>query len=343
MIHENVPVIGICGWSESGKTTLIEAVTRNLVPQGLRIAVIKHDVHGLEVDRPGKDSDRFFTAGADVVLTDPAQSFFRSHLTDKSQLADILTLLSPFHDLIFVEGHKTTPVPNKVWLLKDADDSCPAESTGVTLELKPDDDRIGTVGDLANSVLEKALRATPLYAGILIGGQSGRMGQPKQLIAASGGTWLERTVEIVRPCVKDVILLGNGTAPTALSGMVRLPDVPSRNGPVSGMLSAMRWSPFASWLFLACDLPKISKRSIEWLLATRRPGIWATIPTSTEGNHLEPLFAHYDFRAGHLLETCDRPSDLARLEKIATPTPPTDIAEEWTNVNTPDDLMKLDG
>jgi molybdenum cofactor guanylyltransferase len=343
MIQENVPVIGICGLSGSGKTTLIEAVTRNLLSQGLKIAVIKHDVHGMEVDRPGKDSDRFFKSGADVVLTDPGQSLFRSHLTDKTRLADILTLLAPFHDLILVEGHKSTPLPNKIWLLKDAGDSCPPEATGVTLKLKPDDDRAGIIGDLVNSVLEKALRATPLYAGILVGGQSGRMGQPKQLIAASGRTWLEQMVEVVQPFVKDVVLLGKGTLPATLGGITSLPDVPSRSGPIAGMLSALRWNPFASWLFLACDLPKVSRQSVAWLLATRKPGIWATIPKSPAGDHMEPLFAHYDFRAGHLLETCDSPSDLARLEEVATPTPPATIAEAWTNVNTPDDLKKLDG
>jgi molybdopterin-guanine dinucleotide biosynthesis protein MobB len=341
MIQVSIPVIGICGLSESGKTSLIEAVTRNLVKQGLRVAVIKHDVHGMEVDRPGKDSDRLFKSGADVVLTDPGQSFFRSHLTDKTRLADILTLLAPFHDLILVEGHKSTPVPNKVWLLKDAGDRCPAEATGVTRELKPDEDRVGIVGELANAVLQKALCATPLYAGILIGGQSGRMGRPKQLIAASGRTWLEQMVEVVQPFVKDVVLLGKGTLPTTLGGITSLPDVPARSGPIAGMLSALRWNPFASWLFLACDMPKISRQSVAWLLATRKPGVWATIPKSPEGDHMEPLFAHYDFRAGHLLETCDRPSDLASLEKVATPTPPADIEEAWTNVNTPDDLKKL--
>ena len=63
-----LPVFGVCGWSGSGKTTLIEAVLPKLLARNLKVAVVKHDVHAIDVDRPGKDSDRFFQAGADVYL-----------------------------------------------------------------------------------------------------------------------------------------------------------------------------------------------------------------------------------------------------------------------------------
>ena len=59
---EGLPVLGVCGWSGSGKTTLIEAILPAFRAKGLKIAVIKHDVHGLDIDRPGKDSDRLFRA-----------------------------------------------------------------------------------------------------------------------------------------------------------------------------------------------------------------------------------------------------------------------------------------
>ena len=66
------PVIGFSAYSGTGKTTLMEQVIRLLTENGVRVAVIKHDVHGFEIDRPGKDSYRHAQAGAHtVVITSP--------------------------------------------------------------------------------------------------------------------------------------------------------------------------------------------------------------------------------------------------------------------------------
>jgi molybdopterin-guanine dinucleotide biosynthesis protein B len=140
-MNGGAPVIGICGWSGSGKTTLIEAVVRRLTTDGIRVAVVKHDAHGANIDRPGKDSDRFFSAGADVVLRDPDQIVFRSHRA-ATELDHVLERLRPGYDLVLVEGHKTHPMPVKVWLMRTPDDLPPAEVLPVHHLFKPDDDRM---------------------------------------------------------------------------------------------------------------------------------------------------------------------------------------------------------
>ncbi len=61
-------ILGICGFKNTGKTTLIERLIPRLKTMGLEVLVIKHDSHGIDVDRPGKDSGRFFRAGVDVLL-----------------------------------------------------------------------------------------------------------------------------------------------------------------------------------------------------------------------------------------------------------------------------------
>ena len=62
-----------------------------LVGRGLSVAVVKHDAHGFEVDKPGKDSDRLFRAGATISLRGPHQQFERrgagAALTLESTLA----------------------------------------------------------------------------------------------------------------------------------------------------------------------------------------------------------------------------------------------------------------
>ena len=61
-------VIGIEGFSGSGKTTLTEKLIPYFKSKGYMIAVIKHDAHGFDMDREGKDTFRFTAAGADLVM-----------------------------------------------------------------------------------------------------------------------------------------------------------------------------------------------------------------------------------------------------------------------------------
>ena len=141
-MFDKLPVLGICGWSGSGKTTLIEAVLPHLRERGLTVAVVKHDVHGIDVDRPGKDSDRLFRAGADVFLQGKNEGFIRLHGAGE-KLEDLLEWLMPRYDLVLVEGRKDTPIP-KVWLLGDDESAPPPNTTGIIATLSRDTDRVST-------------------------------------------------------------------------------------------------------------------------------------------------------------------------------------------------------
>lgn len=97
-----IPVMGFAAWSGTGKTTVLEAVVRELKKRGLRLAVIKHDVHGLDPEGPGKDSWRYRQAGADaVILAGPEEHRSLPELVQSVREAD----------LILVEGFKNEPVP----------------------------------------------------------------------------------------------------------------------------------------------------------------------------------------------------------------------------------------
>ena len=58
-----IPIVCFVGPSGAGKTTLLEQVVAKLKSRGLRVAAIKHDVHGFEIDQPGQDSWRLRRAG----------------------------------------------------------------------------------------------------------------------------------------------------------------------------------------------------------------------------------------------------------------------------------------
>ncbi len=68
------PIISIVGYSGSGKTTLMEKLIGELTRRGYRVGSIKHDVHGFQMDKPGKDSWRHKQAGAcTTVISSPYQ------------------------------------------------------------------------------------------------------------------------------------------------------------------------------------------------------------------------------------------------------------------------------
>ena len=117
-MFDNLPAFAICGWSGSGKTTLIEQIIPTLCKKGLKIVVVKHDTHGIDVDNTGKDSDRFLQAGADVLLQGPKEELQRIHRSDSESLRVILARLAQQYDLVLIEGNKGTALP-KIWLLSE--------------------------------------------------------------------------------------------------------------------------------------------------------------------------------------------------------------------------------
>ena len=175
------PIIGICGYSGSGKTTVIENLITLLLNKGLRIAVIKHDAHSINIDTPGKDSYRFFEAGADVIVHDARQSCLRRHADSTQSLLTALSSLGNSYDLIIVEGHKATRLPNKIWLLSENENEPPEEIKNISYVLARDAHRTDELLKIIDKEIIRHKLAQPVWAGILFGGKSSRMGKPKQL------------------------------------------------------------------------------------------------------------------------------------------------------------------
>lgn len=105
---KKIPVLGFSAYSGTGKTTLIERLVRNLKMQGLRVAVIKHDAHRIEIDREGKDSWRFTQAGAEISIVSSAE---KTACIEQRSL-QFEQVIAKVHDvdLILVEGYKKEPL-----------------------------------------------------------------------------------------------------------------------------------------------------------------------------------------------------------------------------------------
>ena len=101
-------IIGVAGFKNAGKTTLIEKLVTELTSRGHCVSTVKHAHHSFDIDHEGRDSFRHRKAGAAEVAVVSASRWAIIHESRgeaEPSLADILARLSPC-DLVIVEGYK---------------------------------------------------------------------------------------------------------------------------------------------------------------------------------------------------------------------------------------------
>jgi molybdopterin-guanine dinucleotide biosynthesis protein B len=109
--QEVPPIVCIVGKSGSGKTTLLEKLIPGLTGMGLKVGTIKHDVHGFEIDHPGKDSWRHKQAGSGITVISSPQRIGMVMDVDHDHTLDELALLFSGVDIILTEGYKRENKP----------------------------------------------------------------------------------------------------------------------------------------------------------------------------------------------------------------------------------------
>ncbi|CDG84746.1 molybdopterin-guanine dinucleotide biosynthesis protein B [Janthinobacterium agaricidamnosum NBRC 102515 = DSM 9628] len=105
-------MLGVIGRSGSGKTTLLEFLVAQLSARGLRVNLIKHSHHDLELEPPRKDSARLRLAGAAEVLVASPYRFAIVHElrgAPEPTLSQQLARMGAA-DLTLVEGFKNDPI-----------------------------------------------------------------------------------------------------------------------------------------------------------------------------------------------------------------------------------------
>ncbi len=101
------PVVSVVGKSDVGKTTFLEKLIPELVRRGYRVGTVKHDVHGFELDTPGKDTWRHARAGSRaVVISGPGKVALLLTVEGEASLDQVAELISGQVDLILTEGYK---------------------------------------------------------------------------------------------------------------------------------------------------------------------------------------------------------------------------------------------
>lgn len=110
--RNGTPVIGIAGWKNSGKTTLVERLIGEFTRRGLKVATVKHAHHNFQIDDEATDSARHRRAGAaQVAIVSSSRWAIVTELRDAPEpdLPDVLQKLESC-DLILVEGYKSAPI-----------------------------------------------------------------------------------------------------------------------------------------------------------------------------------------------------------------------------------------
>ncbi len=101
-------VIGVSGFKNSGKTTLVEGLVRELSARGWCVSTVKHAHHSFDIDHEGRDSFRHRQAGARevaVVAKERWAIIHESKTGEPAELEEMLARMSPC-DLVIVEGYK---------------------------------------------------------------------------------------------------------------------------------------------------------------------------------------------------------------------------------------------
>lgn len=107
-----IPIVSVVGKSNSGKTTLIEKMIGELIRRGYRVATIKHNRHGFEIDHEGKDSWRHKRAGArTTVIASPHRVAVVEDVERDFEIVELVDRCIRDVDIVLSEGFKKNPFP----------------------------------------------------------------------------------------------------------------------------------------------------------------------------------------------------------------------------------------
>ncbi len=120
--EQHIPIVAFVGRSNSGKTTVVERLLPVFGARGYRIAVVKHTLRrDIESDLPGKDTRRFWDAGAVHTTLATADRIVHTQRYDAPPSLEIALRGVGEVDLILLEGYKDGSQP-KIEVVRAARD-----------------------------------------------------------------------------------------------------------------------------------------------------------------------------------------------------------------------------
>ncbi len=309
IIPAGIPIVTICGFSNSGKTTLIEKLISNCIGNGLRTAVMKHYQRSFQLDTPGKDTYRFFEAGATVFGHDSGQRFIRRHhFEGETVFSDILRLAED-HDLIIIEGHKHISLPGKIWLRRHVNDEPPPEILPVLAELTMTDDRHTIAFDIIRKEVSHQFEKRPMHAGLFIDPSIFEGSYKSGFLKSNLNDLIMSMPKALLPSTEKIHLF---TPENTLVDFAAYPidtEHDHSNNFPAAVKTALNKCPHSQWLMIDVGIATQQLDLLHDLIDLAGPGIWSVLP-HRNADIQNPGIIWIDTRAKHLLEISTDFTDL---------------------------------
>lgn len=363
------PIVSFVAPSGTGKTTFLERLLPVLRDRGLRVLVVKHDVHRFEVDREGKDTWRFRAAGAHRVLIANRSKFaLMGEVDGEVPLRTFVERYGPDVDLVVTEGYRSSAMP-KILVAREAATPRRPWAEGTLESIEP---LVAVVADHAVALPERhaSARRLPLEdpgpcadliealiatqraerqvsAVLLAGGRGVRMGMDKAQLAFRGRPLLPQLAERLQGCTSRVLVVkreGQELPPLPADVDV-VTDLLPALGPLGGLLTGLAAAPTPFVFLGACDLPLLDPSWVRWL--ARHPARGADVLLPIRDGHPEPTHALYSARCLGFIKRAVLSGELGMGSWLGSVRVARIQEDEWgaerdarsfVNVNTPEDL-----
>ncbi len=171
---------------------------------------------------------------------------------------------------------------------------------------------------------------------ILIGGQSTRMGTPKQYVELPNGkTMLETMLEFAQSVTSSIVVVGS-----EVKGIRSIYDQRDKQGPVAGIEALLHSEIDDKYLVVGCDMPFIRSEDVQPLLQCEQTALFLSnerlfpLPLLIDANELDSCTDY--------LQTGKR-SIHGFIESIPHLTVPIDqvATEALKSINSPEDFAEL--
>ena len=188
----------------------------------------------------------------------------------------------------------------------------------------------------------------PFTVAILAGGESRRMGRDKAQLAVGAETLLERTARVALEVCPSVMVVGRARPDGwPLPDVLFLRDDAPGQGPLGGLVTALKYTHGKPVVLLACDFPLMTPNALGWLLSEAHEfrddgqGLVAV----NDGQR-EPLFSAYApacLPPAEARLAAGRRSLLGLIEAgdFVFFQVPADVADALRDVDTPDDWAEV--
>lgn len=136
----------------------------------------------------------------------------------------------------------------------------------------------------------------PLYALVLAGGKSTRMGEDKSMLSYHGAPQRMYLAKLLAEQCEQVYYSVRANQEIEEEAQL-IKDSFTGLGPYGAILSAFREQPNAAWLVVACDLPLLDQATIQQLVGARNTSKLATAFHNPTTNWPAPLVTIWEPRA----------------------------------------------